>query len=480
MLARHSRAWILAAAVAFGCLPLAAHSQTAPAKQQTTSKPASRSATASPQSGSSKPAATGQQTGSSKPAATGQQSGSSKPAATATQKKKPAPAAAPAKKPSPPPPPPPPPAVELIGHVVMPPGAFRGGPPSGQFDAEGRRAATPRFDSQPVQGVSSIKPGPTPGAWWALSDNGFGRKWNSSDYHLSLYLFDVRPRTQAGSDSRTALQAVVELSDPARFFPWRIVGETDPERVLTGADADPESLVIMPDETFWVGDEFGPWLLHFSADGELLAPPVELPDHARSPDHPLVLAGADTAKIERSRGFEAVDLAGDNKTLVAILEGPVQGDPPRQLRVRRYDTAAGKWHPATLIYELDPDTVSVTDISRIERNRFVVLERDDREGDAARAKRVYSIDLDKALPGKPLAKKLVIDLLHIGNARGLAESLPAGTPFRFPYLTPESIQVLDRTHVVLVNDNNYPDTGGRGPTVTDGTEWIWLELANPL
>jgi len=362
----------------------------------------------------------------------------------------------------------------------MPPGAFRGGPPSGQFDNEGRRAAAPRFDSQPVQGVSSIKPGPTAGAWWALSDNGFGRKWNSSDYRLCIYLFDVRPRTQAGPDSRTALQAVIELSDPAKFFPWRLTDENSEERLLTGADADPESLVAMPDDTFWIGDEIGPWLLHFSVDGELLAPPVELPDHARSVDHPLVLSRTDQAKVARTRGLEAMDLAGDGKTLVSILEGVLEGDPPRQLRLQRYDTAAGKWLNGTLIYELDADSTGVTDMSVIEGNRFVVLERDDLEGDAAKSKRVYAIDLDRAVPGKPLAKKLVIDLLAIGNARGLAENLPAGAPFRFPYHTPESIQVLDRKHVVIVNDNNYPDTGGRGPTVVDATEWIWLELTNPL
>ena len=41
------------------------------------------------------------------------------------------------------------------------------------------------------------------------------------------------------------------------------------------------------DDTFWIGDEFGPWLLHFSIDGELLGPPIELPDAVYSPDHPL-------------------------------------------------------------------------------------------------------------------------------------------------------------------------------------------------
>jgi glycerophosphoryl diester phosphodiesterase len=408
-----------------------------------------------------------------------------KPSSAAAKKK---PAAAAVKKPlkpAPPPPPPPPPAVELIGLVVMPPDAFRGGPPAGQFDGEGRRAAAPRFDSQPVQGVSSIKPGPTAGAWWALSDNGFGAKWNSPDYRLCIYLVDVRPRTQLGTDSRTALQAVIELSDPAKFFPWRLAEETSPERFLTGADADPESLVAMPDDTFWIGDEFGPWLLHFSVDGELLAAPVELPDATYSVDHPLVIARGATAKIEHSRGVEAMDLAGDNRTLVTILESTVAGDPAKHLRVQRYDTAAGKWLPGTLIYELDPDTVSVTDISRIEGNRFVVIERDDQEGDAAKAKRVYSIDLDKTLAdknlaGKPLAKKLVIDLLAIGNSRGLVESLPAGTALRFPYLTTESIQVLDRKRVVIVNDNNFPAKGGRGANVTDATEWLWLELGTPL
>jgi glycerophosphoryl diester phosphodiesterase len=124
--------------------------------------------------------------------------------------------------------------------------------------------------------------------------------------------------------------------------------------------------------------------------------------------------------------------------------------------------------------------MSVTDMSRIDANRFVVVERDDLEGDAARAKRVYSVDLDRAVRGKPLAKKLVIDLLSIGNARGLAETAVAGAPFRFPYLTTESIQVLDRKHVVIVNDNNFPDTGGRGANLPDATEWIWLELQNPL
>ena len=446
MLAVSSRALNLAAALVAACL-LASVSQ---AQAPTPAKPTTSTSKPAPSTSKPKP----------------------KPVANAKKKK--------TARPAPPAPPPPPPAVELIGLIVMPPDVMRAGPPSGAFDGEGRRGAAARFDAQPVQGVSSIKPGGTAGAWWALSDNGFGGKWNSSDYRLCLYLFDVRPRTEPGGDSRNALQAVIELSDPAKFFPWRLAEENSPERLLTGLDADPESLVTMPDETFWIGDEMGPWLMHFSIDGELLAPPVELPDNVRSSDHPLAIAHADIPRLPHSRGLEAMDLAGDNKTLVSILEGTVGGDAPRMLRVLRYDTSAGKWLNGTLIYERDADTVSVTDMSLIDGNRFVVMERDDKQGDAARAKRVYSIDLDRAQPGKPLQKKLVIDLLSIGNARGLATTTALDAPFRFPYLTTESIQVLDRKHVVIVNDNNYPATGGRGVGVKDATEWIWLELANAL
>jgi hypothetical protein len=157
-----------------------------------------------------------------------------------------------------------------------------------------------------------------------LSDNGFGGKWNSSDYRLCIYLFDCRPRTEPGGDSRNALQAVIELSDPAKFFPWRLAEEDTPERMLTGLDADPESLVMMPDETFWIGANSDPAaaLLQRRRPARTA---MELPDNVRSADHPCDCPRRHP-RLAHSRGLEAMDLAGDNKTLVSILEGTVGGD----------------------------------------------------------------------------------------------------------------------------------------------------------
>jgi glycerophosphoryl diester phosphodiesterase len=48
--------------------------------------------------------------------------------------------------------------------------------------------------------------------------------------------------------------------------------------VLTGADFDIESMQRDRDGTLWFGDEFGPFLLHTSANGRLLHAPYPVPD----------------------------------------------------------------------------------------------------------------------------------------------------------------------------------------------------------
>ena len=172
---------------------------------------------------------------------------------------------------------------------------------------------------------------------------------------------------------------------------------------------------------------------------------------------------ADMPRLPHSRGLEAMDLAGDNKTLVSILEGTVAGDAPKAaaraaLRHRRRKVAA-------------PHSYICARRRHHLRDRHVAHRRQPVRGRrarrpagrrGARQARLLHRSRSRPLPGKPLQKKLVIDLLSIGNSRGLVVTTPAGAPFRFPYLTTESIQVLDRKHVVIVNDNNYPATGGRG------------------
>jgi glycerophosphoryl diester phosphodiesterase len=77
--------------------------------------------------------------------------------------------------------------------------------------------------------------------------------------------------------------------------------------------------------------------------------------------------------------------------------------------------------------------------------------------------------------------------VNIADPAGI--SLPAapgdaglGNPFAFPFVTIEDVVILDRRHVVVLNDNNFPFSVGRhvGSGAPDDSEFIVLRLARPI
>ena len=105
------------------------------------------------------------------------------------------------------------------------------------------------FAGQPVQGFSALALD-RDGGLLTVTDNGYGAMANSADFQPGVFALSL----QAGA------------LEPTLRFHFRDEGG----RALTGADFDPESLVVAPDGTFWVGDEFGPSLMHFDATGRRL------------------------------------------------------------------------------------------------------------------------------------------------------------------------------------------------------------------
>ena len=98
-----------------------------------------------------------------------------------------------------------------------------------------------------------------------------------------------------------------------------IVNEGTADRLLTGADIDPESLQRGANGDLWVGDEFGPWILHFDATGKLLDPPFATPGGLMSPSNPFL--GGNPATQPNSRGYEAMAITPNGAYLYAALEG---------------------------------------------------------------------------------------------------------------------------------------------------------------
>ena len=74
-----------------------------------------------------------------------------------------------------------------------------------------------------------------------------------------------RPPTAAPARSRSATSSSSAI--PTTGSASRSSTRAPTDRLLTGADIDPESIQRDRHGDLWVGDEFGPWILHFDADG---------------------------------------------------------------------------------------------------------------------------------------------------------------------------------------------------------------------
>ncbi|ARV58172.1 glycerophosphodiester phosphodiesterase [Nostocales cyanobacterium HT-58-2] len=167
--------------------------------------------------------------------------------------------------------------VTLKGFASLPADTFADGPPSGNFITGSTNGRTIPFSSQPVQGFSGVQFADQ-NTFWFLSDNGFGAKNNSADYLLRIYRLNPSFQTTQGGEGSVQVLNFIQLADPDKKAPFKIVNENTQDRPLTGADFDVESFVLAKDGTIWVGDEFGPYLLHFDSAGKLLEAPISVPN----------------------------------------------------------------------------------------------------------------------------------------------------------------------------------------------------------
>ena len=172
---------------------------------------------------------------------------------------------------------------QLAGFASLPADTFAEGPQSGANDGEGNpieaNGRTGPFDGQPVQGFSGVQFAPdNTGSFWFLSDNGFGAQENSTDYLLRIYQVDPNFSGIEDGDASVEIENFIQLADPNNLIDFEIINEDSEERLLTGGDFDVESFVIDDSGDIWVGEEFGPYVLHFNSEGELLEAPIATPN----------------------------------------------------------------------------------------------------------------------------------------------------------------------------------------------------------
>lgn len=385
------------------------------------------------------------------------------------------------------------PAATLVGFASLPAATFIAGPTSGQFQNPANGVTPPYVGLQPVQGFSSVIAGPD-GTYRALSDNGFGSKPNSADALLLVHDLKVDFRTADGGTGAVEVVRSHAISDPNRLLGFPIVADmdfypsgaadiaVDPDiksrRLLTGWDLDPES--IRPDGQggYWIGEEFGPFMVRTNADFEIVAVEVPTPG-VKAPQNPYLGGAAPT--LGGSRGYEGMGVSADGRTLYPMLEGTVAGDPAGSLRIEAFDALAGEFLGERWLYQLSPGGTAIGEMSPLSGNQFVVIERDGSQGANAQYKKLFLIDLDDLddLDDNGfLRKTLLADLLALADPFDLDGD--GSDLFRFPFQTIESVMLIDPFTLLLANDNNYPGSAGRIPGVPEDNEFILIRFDDPL
>jgi glycerophosphoryl diester phosphodiesterase len=198
--------------------------------------------------------------------------------------------------------------VTLKGFATLPADSFGDGPSSGSTIIGTTNGRTIPFAKQPIQGFSGVQAADA-NTFWFMPDNGYGAKSNSSDFLLRIYRLDPSFRgAEPGGDGSVKVLNFIQFSDPNKKIPFKIVNESTSDRLLTGADFDIESFVFGKDGSIWIGEEFGPYLLHFDATGKLLDTPIATPNTVKlntlSGKPPLVIGhrGASGDRPEHTLG----------------------------------------------------------------------------------------------------------------------------------------------------------------------------------
>jgi hypothetical protein len=303
----------------------------------------------------------------------------------------------------------------------------------------------------------------------------------------------------------------ISLSDPDRRLGFTLISDqatypngdntipVDPSiragHLLTGADFDIESVRRDRRGHLWFGEEFGPFLVETDAQGRVLRSEVHLPNvvlpgsaatgaEVMSPQNPFL--GSLTPNLNGSNGFEGMALSPSGRFLFPLLEGTVAGDDAingttrKNLRISKFDTKTQSYTGDTWIYRLEPDGTNIGDMTAINDHQFLVIERNGVTATSTPGipfKRIFIADLTGVPSGGFASKTELVDLMNISDPHDLNGD--GATLFTFPYVTIESVLILDSSTLLVINDNNYPGTGGRD-TNSDHTEFLKIRLDQRL
>jgi hypothetical protein len=220
---------------------------------------------------------------------------------------------------------------------------------------------------------------------------------------------------------------------------------------------DPEGLVALPDGSFWVSDEYGPFITHFTAQGRELN---RLSPYKTGPE----ALPSELRKRVPNRGMEGLTITPDGKTLVGMMQSSLQqtdlgetsGKKDTPTRIVTYSLQTHKTHEYLFLLD-EPVTTGVanSEITALSNNTFLIDERDSGFPSATGYKKLWEVNLEGATDVGPEAK--VSGATYNGEAGGL---LIAGQTIEKTVLgqkTAEAKATLEADQIKPVTSTLYLD-----------------------
>ena len=244
---------------------------------------------------------------------------------------------------------------------------------------------------------------------------------------------------------------------------------------------DSEGLAAMTDGTFWVSDEYGPYLCHFSASGVLLEKVSPIAANGAGHKLPAVLL-----RRKLNNGMEGLCTTQDGTQLVGLMQNklfnPSQSavSSSRVVRLITYNPATGS--SGQFVYLLESTSTDVCAIFPVTATDYLVLERDGNTSFSA-FKRVFRVSLagatDISDPADGASGKLyggqTVDQLN--DATGLSAQgivpvskvllvdLQTAIGGGYPHEKAEGLIITSDTELAVINDDDFGINGSVGSVV---------------
>ncbi|MBS0260489.1 MAG: esterase-like activity of phytase family protein [Planctomycetes bacterium] len=231
---------------------------------------------------------------------------------------------------------------------------------------------------------------------------------------------------------------------------------------------DSEGIVVAPDHSVWISDEYGPYILHFDAQGHQIGS-LTLPQGFQIAN-PGATGAFETANNTfgrvNNRGMEGLAITPDGKHLVGMMQSSLIQDGGLtgvNTRIIVYDLTDPLAAPKQFDYRLDNTSNVVSDILAINDHQFLVGERNSASG-AQGVKLLYEIDLNQANAPTDLAGTVY-------SGTNASNGMPATA-------IPNGVTPLDKHLFANIGDllrqaNPFSSVNGKGdlPDKIEGYAW---------